>query len=153
MWRSGSQIAAQLLTWTATFFVIRTLRPADYGLYAMTQAVLVMFTFLNGYGFTGALVRAETVDPKHVRQVFGLLLLFNGGIALAQVAVAPLVATYYHQPMVRAAADRAIGDLSRHAVYRDTGGAAQPGDGLSPAGWGQFLLRAGRFWDGLGLRL
>jgi O-antigen/teichoic acid export membrane protein len=100
MWRSGSQIIAQLLTWSATFFVIRTLRPADYGLYAMTQAVLVMFTFLNGYGFTGALVRAETLDHKHVRQVFGLLLLFNVSIALIQIAIAPLVASYYRQPMV-----------------------------------------------------
>src|SRR5690606_149052 len=37
IWRSGSQILAQLVTWSVTLVVIRLLDPADYGLFAMTQ--------------------------------------------------------------------------------------------------------------------
>jgi O-antigen/teichoic acid export membrane protein len=57
-WRSGSQIAAQAVMWASTFFVIRLLAPADYGLFAMTQFVLALMSLMNGYSFTGALVQS-----------------------------------------------------------------------------------------------
>ncbi len=100
LWRSGSQIVAQLVMWSATFFVIRLLAPADYGIFAMTQSILVMFSLLNGYGFASALIQAEDIEDRQVRQVFGLLLLLNGGIALLQFLLAPLAADYYNQPVV-----------------------------------------------------
>ncbi|MEO9130963.1 MAG: lipopolysaccharide biosynthesis protein [Sphingomonas sp.] len=100
MWRSGSQIIAQISMWASTFFVIRLLNPSDYGLFAMTQSVLVLLSLLNGGGFAGALVRAETITTRDVRQVFGLLVALNVGIALLQVAAAPLAASYFKQPLV-----------------------------------------------------
>ena len=57
LWRSGSQIVAQLITWTSTFIVIRILDPQDYGLFAMTQVVLMFLSLMSGYGFTAALIR------------------------------------------------------------------------------------------------
>jgi len=101
-WRSGSQVVAQLMMWISTFFVIRVLDPADYGLFAMTQTVLVLFSLLNGHGFATALVRAERLNGEEVRQVFGLVLLLNGGVALLQVGIAPLAALYYEQPQIAA---------------------------------------------------
>ncbi|HEX8445928.1 MAG TPA: lipopolysaccharide biosynthesis protein [Sphingomonas sp.] len=100
LWRSGSQFAAQMVMWSATFFVIRLLQPADYGLFAMTQSILVLLNLLCGYGFASALIQAEELDQRKVRQVFGLLLLLNGTIAAAQVLAAPLAAAYFRQPMV-----------------------------------------------------
>ncbi|MET0375960.1 MAG: lipopolysaccharide biosynthesis protein, partial [Rhizorhabdus sp.] len=100
LWRSGSQIVAQLVMWSATFFVIRLLAPSDYGVFAMSQSILVMFSLLNGYGFASALIQAETINDREIRQVFGLLLLLNGLIALLQVALAPLAADYFNQPIV-----------------------------------------------------
>jgi O-antigen/teichoic acid export membrane protein len=98
LWRSGSQILAQVLSWGSTLFVVRILDPTDYGLFAMTQVVLAFLTFLNGYGFASSLIRAETIEPFRLRQTFGLLLLLNGALALAQLAIAPLAAAHYHQP-------------------------------------------------------
>ena len=100
LWRSGSQIVAQLITWAATFLVIRLLDPHDYGLFAMTQVVLVFLNLMNGYGFASALIQSESIDRERVRQVFGLLLLLNGGLALAQLMMAPLAAAYFRQPIV-----------------------------------------------------
>ena len=100
LWRSGSQIAAQVLSWGSTLFVVRILDPADYGLFAMTQVVLAFLTFLNGYGFASALIRAESIEPYRLRQTFGLLLLLNGALALAQLTIAPLAAAHYHQPAI-----------------------------------------------------
>ena len=47
IWRSGSQIAGQVVAWASTFLVIRILSPADYGLYAMTQVLLMLERLFN----------------------------------------------------------------------------------------------------------
>lgn len=100
LWRSGSQIAGQMIAWAATFLVIRILSPADYGLYAMTQVMLMLFTMLNGYGLASAVIQQRDVTPHQLRQTLGLLLLINGGLALLQIAAAPLAAAYYREPQV-----------------------------------------------------
>jgi O-antigen/teichoic acid export membrane protein len=100
IWRSGSQIFAQLIAWASTLMVIRILDPADYGLFAMTQVVIVFLNFLNGYGFAGSLIRETDLSEQRIRQAFGLLLLVNGTLALLQVSLAPLAAVYYRQPEV-----------------------------------------------------
>ncbi|HEX2812550.1 MAG TPA: lipopolysaccharide biosynthesis protein [Sphingopyxis sp.] len=100
IWRSGSQILAQLITWSVTLIVIRLLDPADYGLFAMTQVILSFLTFLNGWGFASALVQSDSVDPFRIRQAFGLLLLLNAALAAIQFFGAPLAAAYYGQPRV-----------------------------------------------------
>lgn len=100
IWRSGGQIVTQLLSWTSTLMVVRLLDPADYGLFAMTQAVIAFMQFLNGYGLVSALVQSDSIDEKRLRQAFGLMLLLNGGLALAQIALAPVAASYYQEPRV-----------------------------------------------------
>ena len=62
LWRSGSQIAAQLVMWSSTFIVIRLLAPSDYGLFAMTQLVLSLMSLLTGYSFTASLVQGAEMD-------------------------------------------------------------------------------------------
>lgn len=100
MWRSGSQILGQMVTWASTFVVIRLLNPSDYGLFAMAQVVLVFLNLMSGYGFANALIRRESVSEREIRQVFGMLILLNFGLAATQVALAPLAAAYYRQPIV-----------------------------------------------------
>lgn len=99
-WRWGSQVLSQLVTWTVTIIIVRLLDPQDYGLFAMTQAVLAAFNFLSGWGFANSLIPADEVNERQIGQVFGMLLLSNGGLALAQFLMAPLAADYYNQPMV-----------------------------------------------------
>ena len=99
-WRWGSQVLSQLVTWTVTIVIVRLLDPHDYGLFAMTQAVLAAFNFLSGWGFANSLIPADEVDERQVGQVFGMLLLSNAGLALAQFLAAPLAADYYNQSMV-----------------------------------------------------
>ena len=100
IWRSGSQILAQVVQWAATFLVIRILAPSDYGLFAMAQVMLTLMSMLNGYGLASGLIQQQQVTRLEIRQLFGMLLLVNGGLAVAQLALAPLVAAYYRQPIV-----------------------------------------------------
>lgn len=100
IWRSGSQILAQLVQWAATFLVIRVLSPSDYGLFAMTQVIMSFASMLNGYGLASGLVQQKEVSRRMIRQLFGMLILLNGVLALAQVALADVAAAYYRQPIV-----------------------------------------------------
>ncbi len=99
-WRSGTQILAQIIAWGSTLAVIRILDPNDYGIFAMTQVILVFLSFMNGYGLASSIIQAEKVDPIRIRQAFGMLLLLNGAIAILQILLAPLAADYYRQPIV-----------------------------------------------------
>ncbi len=100
IWRSGSQIVGQLITWASTFLVIRILSPADYGLYAMTSVLLVLLSLVNGYGLANAVIQRREVTPLMMRQLFGMLFALNLSLAAVQWMAAPLVADYYGQQMV-----------------------------------------------------
>ena len=100
MWRSGTQILSQLITWTATIAVLRILDPSDYGLFAMSQVVLAFLAFLSGHGFASSLIQSETVSRHQIRQAFGMLLLLNSGIAGLQLGLGELASLYYRQPLV-----------------------------------------------------
>lgn len=97
IWRSGTQILGQIIAWASTFLVIRLLDPSDYGLFAMTQVILVLLNMLNGYGLASAIIQRPDADARAVRQLFGMLLLLNLGLGAAQFAMAPLAAAYYRQ--------------------------------------------------------
>lgn len=101
IWRSGTQIVAQIISWAVTLAVLRILDPGDYGLFAMSAAVLVFLNFLNGYGFVSALIQQEKIEEIRIRQAFGMLILLNSALALIQVFIAaPLAAAYYREPIV-----------------------------------------------------
>lgn len=94
-WRWGTQVLAQIITWTSTIAVVRLLEPSDYGLFAMSQTVVTALAFLNGQSFATSLIQTDRIDERRIGQVFGLLLLLNGGLALAQLILAPVAADYY----------------------------------------------------------
>lgn len=99
-WRSGSQIVAQIVLWSATLLVVRLLDPSDYGLFAMTQVVSVIFAVFNGSGFASALIQADSVDDNEIAQVFGMMLLLNGALATVQWIAAPFAAAHFNQPVI-----------------------------------------------------
>ena len=92
IWRSGSQVLTQIVSWASTLIVIRLLAPQDYGLFAMAQVMLTLLSTMNGWGLASALIREEEVTEERLRQTLGMLILLNGGLALTQFLAAPLVA-------------------------------------------------------------
>jgi O-antigen/teichoic acid export membrane protein len=100
IWRSGSQIGTQIVSWCSTLIVIRLLSPHDYGLFAMAQVMLVLLNTMNGYGLASALIRENEVGEERLRQTLGMLLLLNCTLALAQFLAAPLVALWFNEPLV-----------------------------------------------------
>ena len=91
---------AQLVQWAATFLVIRILSPQDYGLFAMTGVVMVFLNMLNGYGLASGLIQQPEIGQREIRQLFGMLILLNVSLGVAQFALAPLAAAYYREDIV-----------------------------------------------------
>jgi O-antigen/teichoic acid export membrane protein len=100
IWRSGSQVLTQIVSWASTLIVIRLLAPQDYGLFAMAQVMLMLLSTMNGWGLASALIREQEVTDERLRQTLGMLILLNGGLALTQFLAAPLVALWFEEPMV-----------------------------------------------------
>ncbi len=100
IWRSGSQIGTQIVSWASTLIVIRLLAPQDYGLFAMAQVMMVLLSTMNGWGLASALIREDEVTEERLRQTLGMLVLLNFGLALIQFLAAPLVALWFDQPQV-----------------------------------------------------
>ncbi|MCR9179342.1 MAG: lipopolysaccharide biosynthesis protein [Erythrobacteraceae bacterium] len=100
IWRSGSQVLTQIVSWCSTLIVIRLLAPEDYGLFAMAQVMLVLLSTMNGWGLASALIREKEVTEERLRQTLGMLILLNFGLALIQFLAAPLVALWFEQPEV-----------------------------------------------------
>lgn len=100
IWRSGTQVFSQLIAWISTFMVMRLLPLSDYGLFAMTAAVMAFLGMINGTSFANAVIQDAACDTRKLRQLFGLLILVNAGLALLQIAIAPLVAAYFGEPRV-----------------------------------------------------
>lgn len=100
IWRSGSQVLTQIVSWCSTLIVIRLLAPEDYGLFAMAQVMLMLLSTMNGWGLASALIREEEVSEERLRQTLGMLIILNCGLALTQFVAAPLVALWFEQPLV-----------------------------------------------------
>lgn len=99
-WTLIARIGLQLITWPITLLVMRLLEPDDYGLFAMAMLVSGFITLFSELGLGVALVQAVQVSPEQQRAAASVLLLLNAAIALAIIAVAPLVAWVFKEPEV-----------------------------------------------------
>ena len=100
-WSATTRLIGQAVTWTMTIFVIRLLSPADYGVLAMAVILPAVLYFLNDLGLDVVLVQRQAGnDTIFRRQVFGVVIVINLLCALILVASAPLVAAFFHEPIL-----------------------------------------------------
>lgn len=105
-WTILGRLASQLATWAVTIYVIRLLRPEDYGLMALASIFSSLFTLIAEIGLGSTLVQTRDLSPQRLRQIFGLVILSNTAAFLLMVtAVAPLAAIFFRedrlQPVVQ----------------------------------------------------
>jgi len=97
-WSAGLRFLGQLLTWIITIFVMRTLSPQDYGLMGMAGVFLTYLATINELGLGAAIIQDTHLSAKILRQMFGLLLVVNGGLFLTSIMLAPSIASFFGEP-------------------------------------------------------
>lgn len=94
-WAAGTKLIAQVIGWGLTLMVIRLLDPADYGLMAMTMAIVSLASFFTGFGFTASIVRSPVLESGHLAAILGMSIAINLVMFVAVFALAPLCTLYY----------------------------------------------------------
>ena len=96
-WSAGAKLAGQIVTWAMTIYVIRLLTPEDYGLLAMAAIFISFSQMFCEMGLGTALIQAQEISEKQIRQLFGLVVLVNVSIYIALYASAPVIADYFEE--------------------------------------------------------
>ena len=100
-WSTGMRFAGQLITWAMTLVVVRILAPEDYGLMAITSAVLSMFQGISQLGLGEAIVQRKAIDEATLRRVFGLIISSNlAMLVLLSLAAYPIADFYDDRRLV-----------------------------------------------------
>lgn len=99
-WTAGLRFLSQFLTWAVTIFVMRLLKPEDYGLMAMAMVFVGFLAMLNQVMGT-AIIQKPDMDQMDLQRIFGLLLVINFFLFLCTFFMAPTVAAIFEEQKVQ----------------------------------------------------
>ncbi len=94
-WVALGKLSTQLITWSMTFFVLRLLDPADYGVVALSSAITILFGIIAEFGLGAAIVQAKNISRVQLGSLFGYGLLINLAIVVLLLLFAPQVKHLY----------------------------------------------------------
>lgn len=96
-WMLLTKLGCQVISWASTLFVMRLLRPEDYGLIAMASILLSLMTMVNEMGLGQAIIQADGVDEYKIRQCFGLVVIVNVCSYIVLCLLAPVMAWVFSE--------------------------------------------------------
>ncbi len=99
-WTLSLRLLSQLFTWLSSLLVIRLLTPADYGIVAIAEMVLMLALQLATAGLGDALIRQEKLNDTFIRKILTWLIVLNAGLAILQLSLARTIADFYSMPQV-----------------------------------------------------
>ena len=86
------------LNLTSAAVLARLLSPTDFGIVGMVLAITGLLALFKDAGLSTATIQRERVTQDQVSNLFWLNIVFGALVCLANIAVAPLVAWFYHDP-------------------------------------------------------
>ncbi|MGZ0711698.1 lipopolysaccharide biosynthesis protein (plasmid) [Coraliomargarita sp. W4R53] len=81
-----------------TLVLARILAPEDFGLFAMTIAIVGLAEILRDFGFMNAAVQAPTLSQAQRSNLFWLNTLLGAGLGFALAVMSPLIADFFGEP-------------------------------------------------------
>ncbi len=96
----ASQGAKLVLTFASMAILARMLTPEDFGLIAMATVVIGFTSVFKDMGLSMATVQRTDIDHSQVSTLFWLNVAVSAAIAVATLAVTPLLAWFYKEPRV-----------------------------------------------------
>ncbi|HEY9767601.1 MAG TPA: lipopolysaccharide biosynthesis protein [Coleofasciculaceae cyanobacterium] len=90
-----------ILRMGSTVVLARLLSPEDYGLIGMATVVIGFVQLFKDLGLSAATVQKSEINHQQVSTLFWINLIISLAIALLVIALAPLVARFYDEPLLR----------------------------------------------------
>lgn len=99
-WVSVSTFGRRILALLANIVLAHLLVPADFGLVAMAAVILGFIEIFKDLGTGAAIVRQKELRDGQLCSIFWFNIAFGALATVAAIVLAPLVATFYHEPRV-----------------------------------------------------
>ena len=99
-WSFTDKFGQQLINLGTSIVLMRILDPSEYGLIGALAIFIAFSGLLIDSGFTRALLNRKTISPAEYSTVFYFNLGFSILLYLILFAVAPLLATIFHEPRI-----------------------------------------------------
>ncbi len=96
--RLCAQAANFLLRGGSLMVLARLLGPKDFGLVGMVTAFTGVLNLFRDFGLSAAAVQRTIVTEEQSSTLFWINMLVGALLALLAVAMAPVIATFYHEP-------------------------------------------------------
>lgn len=99
-WTYSQQFGTQLISFLVSIVLARILLPEEFGLIGMIAIFMGIGTTLFDGGMTSSLIRSNNLDKTDYSTVFFFNLLVSIGVYAIIFLCAPLIADFYHQPLL-----------------------------------------------------
>src|ERR1700752_4163817 len=97
-----AKVLAQGVSFTlrigSLMILARLLGPKDFGLVGMVTAFTGVLNLFRDFGLSSAAIQRETVTDEQVSTLFWINILLGVLLGLIAVAMAPVIAAFYHEP-------------------------------------------------------
>jgi O-antigen/teichoic acid export membrane protein len=97
-WSAVAQFVTQSFSWVISIIVARLLGPKAYGLIAMTTVFTGFAMLFSDLGLSAAIVQRVNLEKRHLDTAFWINVVSGFFMTALMAALAPLVATFYHEP-------------------------------------------------------
>lgn len=102
LWALWQQLSSKIVGFFFSVFLARILEPAQFGLIAMLALFIAIGNTLLDGGLTVSLTRTTNADQRDFSTIFYFNLAGSLLMYVALFFAAPLVAGFYHQPLLKA---------------------------------------------------
>lgn len=100
-WTYAERFLAQIISLLITIVLARLLSPNEYGMIGILSVFMVIADSFAVNGLGNALVQKKDADNLDFSSVFYFNILFSIVIYLAAFAIAPIVAAFYGEPLLK----------------------------------------------------
>lgn len=103
LWKFGERITAQLISLIVSIILARLLLPSDYGAVALVMVFITLANVFVSNGFGSALIQKKDADNLDFSSVFYINIAVSILLYALIFAVAPVIASFYDLPVLKAA--------------------------------------------------
>ncbi|PYV74879.1 MAG: lipopolysaccharide biosynthesis protein, partial [Acidobacteria bacterium] len=82
----------------SVMILARILDPKDFGLVGMVTAVTGVLSLFRDFGLSTATVQRDNITDEQISTLFWINLSVGALLAIFSLAIAPVVAAFYHEP-------------------------------------------------------